>query len=87
MERTEAKTNHADALSLKKSHSNMSIQKYIDRKYIRTNTASLLENGKWYRFWGGKWIKDSEFDRLFPIMTRIGGNNKNPDSRKFYLET
>lgn len=65
----------------------MTIHEYIDRKQIRVNTASLLEDGKWYRFWGGKWIPDKEFDRLFPIPTRIGGNNKNPDSRKFYLET
>lgn len=64
----------------------MTIHQYIERKQIRLNTTAVLTGGKWYRIVNGKTITDEEFNKIYPAPTLIGKKEKNPDSRKFYLE-
>ena len=64
----------------------MTIQEYLHNKDIRTNTTAMLKDGKWYRFIGGAWITEKQFQLMFPLPAKIGNNSNNPNSKVVYLD-
>ena len=64
----------------------MTIHEYLRNKDIRTNTTARLKDGKWYRFIGGAWVPEKQFQLMFPLPSKIGNDSNNPNKRALYLD-
>lgn len=64
----------------------MTIQEYLRNKDIRLNTTAMLKDGKWYRYIGGAWVPEKQFQLMFPLAAKVGNNSNNPNRRVSYLD-
>jgi len=39
----------------------------------------MLKDGKWYRYIGGAWVPEKQFELMFPLPSKIGNNSDNPN--------
>jgi hypothetical protein len=46
----------------------------------------MLKEGKWYRYIGGAWVPEKQFQLMFPLPAKVGNNSNNPNKRAFYLD-
>jgi hypothetical protein len=67
-----------------KQNYNMNASQYVELKWFIQNRTATIKGGVMYVFHEGKWIKDEEFKKMFPLPERLYMCVDNPDKTRLY---
>lgn len=63
---------------------NMDAAEYVKLKWFIENRTATIRGGVMYVLHEGKWIKNEDFKKMFPLPERLYMSLDNPDKTRLY---